>query len=264
MTLEEVAKKYQIDSETLKNQFKRKQAQILKKYGVLITKTGRGKDTVYTEEVMNDGRALTIYEEKKESIVIGQDTIKLDNWQFLIFVAIVTTPLKVFRGSYKDFLLYTGINVSEENILTAQLALRALEQRGIIMYVIDRTDNNYFTATLVRKAEVEMQVGIDMIRDCKRIAEVNNKRSWIPLFKTWLAIIIAEEHQPFTNKELEAITGLSEYTIRDNKKLLEKENVFKTRKKYIDCQTCIGQMVDLNAFYSDKNTYLIEEEENEQ
>ena len=260
MTLEEVARKYDMEPEILKNQFKRKQAQILKKYGVLITKMGRGDKTVYTEEIMNDGRALTIYEEKQDSIVIGQDTIRLDNWQFFIFVTIVTTPLKVFRGSYKDFLSYMGTNISEENILTVQLALRALEQRGFIMYVIDKTDNNYFTATLVRKAEVEMQVGIEMIRDCKRIAEANNKRSWIPLFKTWLAIIIAEEHQPFTNKELEQLTGMSEYTIRENKKLLEKSNVFKTRKKYIDYQTCIGQMVDLNAFYSDKNTYLIEEE----
>ena len=261
MTAEEVVEKYGGTVDSLKNQFKRYQTKILNKYGVWLTKTGRGDKTIYSEEIKNDMRALTIYEEKQNNIAIGQDTIKMDNWQFLVFVAIVTTPLKVFRGSYKDFLKYAGINITEENKTILKINLLALEERGLIMYMIDKTDNNYFTATLVRKAEVELQVGIEMIRDCKRIADENKKKSWVPLFKTWLAVLIMEEHQPFRNKDLEELTGLSEYTVRESKKLLESGHVFKTKKKYIDYQTCLGQMVDINGFY---NNYIIEEEKEDE
>ena len=56
-----------------------------------------------------------------------------------------------------------------------------------------------------------MQVGIDMVKNCKKIADEHNKRSWVPLLKTWLGVQLAAENQPFTIAELEAITGLSKY-----------------------------------------------------
>ena len=61
----------------------------------------------------------------------------------------------------------------------------------------------------------------------------------------------AEKNQPFTNKDLERITGLSEKVISANKKLLEQDEIFKTRKKYIAGTTsCVGQEVDINGFYN--------------
>lgn len=258
MTLKELIEKYGYSESAWKKNFRKYQEKILNIKGVWITKTGRGDNTVYHEEVRNDMRALTLYESREQNIILRQETIRLDNWQFLAFVAIVTTPLKVFRGSYKDFLKYAGVNVTEENINILKLTLSALEEREIIIYIKDKTDDNYFTATLVRKAEVEMQVGIDMMRECKKIAKANNKRNWIPLFKVWLAVLIMEEHQPFTNKELEEVTGMSEYTVRENKKLLEKNEIFKTKKTYADCQTCLGQLVVLNGMLEENNKYKIE------
>lgn len=69
--------------------------------------------------------------------------------------------------------------------------------------------------------------------------------------KVWVGVQQAEKNQPFTNADLERITGLSEKTISANKKLLEQDEIFKTRKQYVEGTTiCIGQSVDLNGFYN--------------
>ena len=95
-----------------------------------------------------------------------------------------------------------------------------------------------------------MKVGIDMVRTCKRIAEENNKQSWVPLLKTWLGMQIMSEEQPFTVAQLEALTGLSPYQIRESKKLLESNDLFKTTKAYQTFSKCIGQNIELNGFYN--------------
>lgn len=92
-----------------------------------------------------------------------------------------------------------------------------------------------------------------MIRKCKEIAENNNKRSWIPLLKVWIGVVEAEKNQPFTNEDIAKITGLSEYQIRESKKLLESNDIFKTKKEYIDPRLCLGQSVELNGFYNEQN-----------
>ena len=56
-------------------------------------------------------------------------------------------------------------------------SLLELQSRNFIIYHIDDTDENYFVASLYRKVEQEMQVGITMIKRCKMIAEANNKQS---------------------------------------------------------------------------------------
>jgi len=45
-----------------------------------------------------------------------KNSIALMNWDFIIFLAIVITPMGVFRGSFTDFLKYVEINVTETNI----------------------------------------------------------------------------------------------------------------------------------------------------
>lgn len=251
MTLQEVCIKYNVAESSMKNAFPRTQKSILKKYGVKIVKEGRGQKAIYREEWEDDKRALTMYKEIKDSVIIDNKSFKLMNWDFMVFLAIVTTPMLVFRGSFQDFLRYVEVPVTEKNIKALKEALKSLEEREFISFTLDKTDNNYFIAALYRKVEEEMQIGIGMVKTCKLLAEKHKKRSWVPLLKTWLGVQLLSENQPYTLKDVEQITGLSNYQIKESNKILKESQIFKTSRAYQSYQLCVGTNVDMNieAFY---------------
>ena len=250
MTAQELCQKYGISENYLARNFPTVQKSIIKKYQIKIEKEGRGKAAIYLEIPLINDRAMSMYEETKDTFALNSASFTLTNADFCCLVAIILTPMMVFRGSFKDFCHYMQINDSKENIAAIKEALTRLSSQDYINFIIDKTDNNYFAAILYRKAEQDMQVGIDMVKNCKKIADEHNKRSWVPLLKTWLGVQLAAENQPFTIAELEAITGLSKYQITESKKLLESNDMFKTSKAYQSYHRCIGQNVDLNAFYN--------------
>lgn len=250
MTVQELSQKYGISENSILTNFPRAQKSIIKKYQIKIEKEGRGQAATYLEIPLVNDRAMSMYEETKDNFALDSASFALTSADFCCLVAIILTPMMVFRGSFKDFCHYMQINDSKENIAVIKEALTRLDSQDYINFVIDKTDNNYFAAILYRKAEQDMQVGIDMVKNCKKIADEHNKRSWVPLLKTWLGVQLAAENQPFTIAELEAITGLSKYQITESKKLLESNDMFKTSKAYKSYCRCIGQNVDLNAFYN--------------
>lgn len=250
MTAQELSQKYGISENSILTNFPRVQKSIIKKYQIKIEKEGRGQTATYLEIPLVNDRAMSMYEETKDNFALDSASFTLTSADFCCLVAIILTPMMVFRGSFKDFCHYMQINDSKENITTIKEALTRLNSQDYINFIIDKTDNNYFAAILYRKAEQDMQVGIDMVKNCKKIADEHNKRSWVPLLKTWLGVQLAAENQPFTIAELEAITGLSKYQITESKKLLESNDMFKTSKAYKSYCKCIGQNVDLNAFYN--------------
>lgn len=250
MTAQELSQKYGISENSILTNFPRAQKSIIKKYQIKIEKEGRGQAATYLEIPLVNDRAMSMYEETKDNFALDSASFALTSADFCCLVAIILTPMMVFRGSFKDFCHYMQINDSKENIAAIKEALTRLDSQDYINFIIDKTDNNYFAAILYRKAEQDMQVGIDMVKNCKKIADEHNKRSWVPLLKTWLGVQLAAENQPFTIAELEAITGLSKYQITESKKLLESNDMFKTSKAYKSYCRCVGQNVDLNAFYN--------------
>ena len=250
MTVQELSQKYGISENSILTNFPRVQKSIIKKYQIKIEKEGRGQTATYLEIPLVNDRAMSMYEETKDNFALDSASFTLTNADFCCLVAIILTPMMVFRGSFKDFCHYMQINDSKENIAAIKEALTRLSSQDYINFIIDKTDNNYFAAILYRKAEQDMQVGIDMVKNCKKIADEHKKRSWVPLLKTWLGVQLAAENQPFTIAELEAITGLSKYQITESKKLLESNDMFKTSKAYKSYCKCIGQNVDVNAFYN--------------
>ena len=58
------------------------------------------------------------------------------------------------------------------------------------------------------------------------------------------------ERKLFKMEDLAEATGLSLYQVRENKKLLESNEIFKTTQVYADYQTCVGTTVELNGFYN--------------
>ena len=251
MTIQELSEKYQVAESSIKNAFPRTQAAILKKHGVRIKKEGRGEKAVYYEEWIDDQRALTMYEETKETLIINSDQLSMVNWDFHVFLGIITTPMLVFRGSYEDFLRYTQIPVNKNNVWELKMALEHLVARDYISYQVDKTNDNYFVAALWYQTEKDMEIGIEMVRTCKKLAESYNKRSWVPLLKTWLGVQMMSKHQPYTVQQLAEITGLSDYQIRESTKILGDCDVFQTSRAYKSYQRCIGTNVEFihEAFY---------------
>lgn len=250
MTLQEVCKRYGVSESSLKSNFPRTQQVILKKYGMKIVKKGRGDKAIYEERIESDNRAASLYDESKEEMLMDRESLKLMDWNFLVFLTIITTPMLVFRGSYEDFLKYTEMPNTENNMRMLKDALIQLKEKDLISYNIDKTDNNFFIAGLYRKVEEEMSIGMGTIKVCKDLAKKYHKRSWIPLLKTWLGVQMLAENQPYTIESLSAMTGLSKYQINESNKVLRNSSIYLTSKAYACYKRCIGTTVTLNAFYN--------------
>ena len=250
MNIEEFCAKYSYSESTVRNKWAQVQKTIQKKTGILIEKSGRGSKVKFTE-IFPDDRALTMFDETKDTFIMDRSAFSYENIEFTCFLAVVLTTYMTFRGDYEDLLRYMMIPITPENKIKVKAGMESLRDRGIIYTYYDTSvERELFTISIVGKAEDEMKVGIDMVRTCKRIAEENNKQSWVPLLKTWLGMQIMSEEQPFTIAQLEALTGLSPYQIRESKKLLESNDLFKTTKAYQTFSKCIGQNIELNGFYN--------------
>jgi hypothetical protein len=249
MTLQEVCMKLDLSESSVKTNFARTQKILLRK-NIKLIKKGRGAAATYEIEYLNDNRAMTIYEELKEDIILSNESIEFPNWEFLVFLAIVTTPMIVFRGSYKEFLQYVQMKDSENNLKNLKEALEGLASRDIIVYMIDKTDENYFIATIYRKIEEDMKIGIDMVKECKRLQEKYHKQSFIPLLKTWLGVQILVENQPFVIRDIVNITGLSEYAVKESHKILKESEIYKASRAFKTINCCVGVSAELNGFYN--------------
>lgn len=249
MTLQEICDKLDLSESSIKTNFARTQKILLKK-NIKLIKNGRGTAATYEIEYLNDNRAMTIYEEVKDEILLSNESMEFPNWEFLVFLAIVTTPMIVFRGSYKEFLEYVQIKVTDSNIKNLKEALEGLADRDIISYMIDKTNNEYFIAAIYRKVEEDMKIGIGMVKECKRLQEKYHKQSFIPLLKTWLGVQILVENQPFTIKDIMNTTGLSEYSVKESHKILKESEIYKSSKAFKTINCCVGMNTELNGFYN--------------
>lgn len=253
MTAEQLAATYDISLSTITSNFPRTQQAIKKKYGVVVEKIGRGKKAIYmikNFERSDPNRALTIYESKEKNLIPMASAVGLIDINFFVFIGIVSSPQRSFRGSYLDLLQYLEVAATAEDIITVKKALQELADHNLIMYIEDDTDPMYFMAGVKRKAEQSMELQIKTIQAFQRITE-GTRRSWMSLMKVYLAIELSQ--QPCTAKNLAELTGLSVYQIRGaidtmaKNNLLSKE-VIRSYDIASDTYYCLGTQVDLNAF----------------
>lgn len=251
MTRKELSERYDISEKTIQNQFSRAKTTLLKRYNLILTKTGRGEKTDYQVEVNTDDnvRALTMIKESKREIMMTEKGFSnLLDFNFLVFLAICTTPMGTFYGSYEDFLDYVQLKKTKVNIQNLKESLDMLAAEQYIEYVVDKTNTNYFNVFIFKRTRETMAISLDMVERCQRLADKNNKRSWVPLLKTWIGVQYMYDKQPFTMQELCSLTGLTPYQLRESKKILEEDSLFITSRAYIDYTTCIGTNVELTPF----------------
>lgn len=257
-------KKYDLSEDAVVKHFTRTVNQINKKYGVTIIKEGRGDKATYYEVSSYNGIAKSIefIKDIHKEIVMEKATFSnLIDWDFMVFLGIITCPMFSFRGTPADFLEYVGIvNKSESNIERLKETFLSLQSKGYVKYIEDHsTDEGYFNVFIIRDAEIGMKIGIDMIQRCIRLQKENSMNSWVPLLKTWvgLQIIVFEDENVwdgkktlFTLDELERVTGINRKMLTKCKKILEEDKLFQTSRayKYIkDGYKCLGQKIQLNG-----------------
>lgn len=247
MTDKEVCEKYNVSLSSLKSQFKRTQERIRATTGVLIEKTGRGASVVYTETFP---QALTFDSEgRAESVSLVSDALRLEDWQLLVLMCVLSTPMGVFRGNGRTFLEYYRMVSSEARVKEIERAVKELEKHDWIEVIYDKTTNEgFFTIYVKRAMEKQIIIQFPQVEVCRQLMDRYNKRSFIPLLKTFIATQELQKVQPYTVAQLQAMTGLSEYTLRESNKILEDAGLIKMNKIYLDPTTCLGRVVDINAY----------------
>lgn len=250
MTLQEVCEKYKISETSMKSQFKRTQDSILKKYGIKIIKDGRGAKATYREQIESDNRAENMFQalEPIHDTGIIKNDLTLPNFTFCVFMGVITTPMLVFRGTYGDFLRYVEVAETEQNIQFLKESISSLIQSHILNCIIDNTgEEDVITLSLVRSAEIDMKIGIDMIRTCRMLSVKYHKRDWVPLLKVWLGTELLSEQESYTRKELLTMTGLSKYQLDECSKILKESNIYRTTRAYSGFSKCLGLSADMNV-----------------
>ena len=253
-TAQDIVDRYQVSLTSLKRNFSRTQQSIEKKFGVRISKEGRGENTYYFIEDFSHSdpsRALTLYESLETNLVPMDLAVGLLDLNFLTFIGIISSPQRSFRGSYLELLKYIDIQAtSAEDIQKIKEVLQHLVEKQYIMYMEDPSDPMYFMAAVQKKTEEEMELEISAILSFKKMVE-NTRKSWIPLMKVYFALCLLE--QPCTIEELTEITKLTSYKVRDSLSILAEHNIIikekvtkvdPINKKYY----CLGSHIDINAF----------------
>ena len=252
MTLQELCERFGYAESTVKNKWSTIQLKIFKDYGIKITKIGRGNNVTYQEENDRYPHAITMFHESSPRDIFVTTDLSLINWEFHIFLAIVTTPMGVFRGTISQLLQYMTIPDTVENTCRAQEGINNLISNGFIGYMLDTTtDENYITLAIVREKEVKMSINYQMMLTCKNLADLEGKRSWIPLLKTWIGVQMLSDEEYYTISDLQELTGLSAYQLREANKILNKNEIYRSSRAFHKFNRCIGQKVDLNGFYND-------------
>ena len=171
MTLQEVSIKYGFSQSSIKTQFKRTAASIQKKYNVILTRYYNDDGQLCYEAT--DGRAETFYDEQEtKQMKIGKPVLRLSNFEFIVFLGIVMTPWRVFRGTREEFLKYISVKKNKKNLELLEQSLVNLANQE---YIAVCEDGKHIIIYIREKIEEEMNIGPKMLKRCRDIAKKNNK-----------------------------------------------------------------------------------------
>lgn len=247
-TIQQISQMYGYSVNSLKNNFTRTATFIKKKFGVDIIKCRDINGIYYRVEIP---RALTIYDEQNKDIYIPIETIKLDDLQAYVIIAVAAMPQGVFRGTAKQFLDYIGLSHTKKNIdLFYEIVNKFIENEQT-SYVKCEKDQKSVIIYIKDIIEEKLILTINMLRECRRIIEESHKQDIkvIQLLRVWEAYRLNYYNgvNPLTDRDIAEYTGLSVYQIGKNKELLKNNGIIKMEKQNT-ATYCKGTEYQLNAF----------------
>lgn len=246
-TIEQISQMYGYSVNSLKNNFTRTVTFIKKKFGVDVVKCKDASGVYYRVEIP---RALTIYDEQNKDIYIPIETIKLDDLEAYIIIAVATMPQGVFRGTAKQFLDYIGLSHNKKNIdLFYEIVDKFIENEET-SYVRCEKDQKSVIIYIKDVIEEKLILTISMLRECRRIIEESHKQDIkvIQLLRVWEAYRLNYYNgvNPLTDRDIAAYTGLSVYQIGKNKQLLRDNGIIKMEKQNT-ATYCKGTEYEING-----------------
>lgn len=178
------------------------------------------------------------------------DSLKAEDFAFYVLVGIAATPQGVFRGTRKDLLRYMGVAASSKNEKLISPTLLLWKKLNIIDFKPDGDKIVIFIKRDFEKAEI---IPIQMLKECQRIIKEQHKQTIkiAQLIKVWQAHRICEKNQPFTIEDIKKYVNLSNYQIKDARKMLVNSDIFNLNAAMApgisNCR--IGTNVELNGIY---------------
>lgn len=268
LTLQQVAQKFGYATSSFKAAFSRTAAAIKNKYGVRVIKVTMQEDNrkQVLYRVLTDDNCDCMYDQPNKTLGLDTKALSLEDYEFLCLLGIISyynseeaKPM-VFCDTKKKFLNRIGLAAAKKNIQGLENALHALDEKGYINFIIDDADPDYIVIYIKRAIQKQIGFNSALYKECKAIANKYHKNfKKVPqMVRVWLALQIYEESgATFKYKDISQLTGLSEAQIRDIKKMLINQGVFKIKnvgtqvtyygEKYYQRQ---GQeVVWVNGFY---------------
>ena len=134
MNAEQVSEVLNISVDSLKKNFKQTVLSAQKK-GIILEKEGRGKNVKYT---LTPIRAETLFKEEEKEVNLHKESLELNNWELSVLLAVLLTPMKVFRGTEKQLLEYLDNSVQASNKVKAKEAVNSLVEKDFLINSIEQ------------------------------------------------------------------------------------------------------------------------------
>jgi hypothetical protein len=194
LTSKEVAEMFGYSVSTIEKKFPTTSATIKKKFNVEVCRIKYNNKTFYMVLEDENNRALTLYQEKNDISIIPE-SLKFEELKALVFYALAAANQSVYRGTRENLLKYIEVPATKTNIEKLNKALKELEKDNYIKCVEDK---DFIIAFITAELENELPIHIEMLRQCRKIAEENNKqfKKISQLIRVWQAIRICEKNQP--------------------------------------------------------------------
>lgn len=255
---EELCRRFKVSETDLKKHYSRVQEKVFKE-GYELKKVKVNKEWEYSiveRNVINDTGYLSL-----------EIFTELKDYCFLLVLLLACLQFETFRGTVDELLILMNIKVTAANKQKLYDSINILKAKKYVYGAEDPADNKVFNLSLSVKYIKELKISHNMMYKSSYLAIHHKKRGYYAILKTWLAIqyFVWDNHRKArTYNDFVSLTNLPVSAIRDSIKLLEEENIIKTKKAYLRKEIRIGTNYDINAFDENNRENVIVEDKEEQ
>lgn len=229
MTADECEQFFGYPKQRFQTDFEGVAADIRKEYGVYLNHKSKYKyriEDLRAEHFCDEGS------EQRKGIHLTKDMLKLDEFQFLVMLAVLSTPHNYFRGCAIHLLVYMDYKNIHYKTTAKKVeeAIKKLVQKKYITVVV--TTDSYYREDYLIKPYVGAENGdiwipFDKIRQIHDVVKQDNMmdRRLTQLIKAYGAIESQGWGKEFGYAQLTKITGMSKTILMPLKDILEQNEI---------------------------------------
>lgn len=246
LNIDQFCERFGYKKDTVEKTFPRIKKSLEKK-NINITKDKRQGKIVYIVEQEYTNKDLPVFYTDFKTLQ------QFDDLKFNILLTLSALENNAYCGKVSQLLEEKmSLKNSDTNRLSLISSIAELEKEGYLLTNTKELQKGYILIGLSSKMIQELSFRRPLIEMCKELAKEHNKKNYIPIFKTIVALTVFSKNETITYPQITGVTGLSTYQIKESLKVLEDENKirigklqYKVSEDYI---RCIGRPIDINAF----------------